>query len=136
MSQNSIAPETLADAARRFTRAFNENDLDGVMEWFADDSVYDQFDGRQARGLIEIRTAFEPQFTGAFGVMQFDEEDLFVDPDERKVMISWECSIDTQQGAASWRGLDLLHFDARLRITCKATYAKAKTLKLAASRRD
>jgi len=45
MSQEPISAATLADAARRFTLAFNENDLDGVMEWFAEDSVYDQFDG-------------------------------------------------------------------------------------------
>ena len=80
MSQNAIAPATLADAARQFTRAFNENDLDAVMEWFAEDSVYDQFDGAQARGLAEIRRAFEPQFAGAFGVMKFIEEDLFIWP--------------------------------------------------------
>ncbi len=98
MSQDSITPTTLADAARQFTRAFNENDLDGVMEWFAEDSVYDQFDGAQARGQGEIRRAFEPQFAGAFGSMKFIEEDLFVDADERKVMISWACSIETKQG--------------------------------------
>ncbi len=121
---------TLIDAARRFTQAFNDNDLDGVMEWFADDAVYDQFDGAQARGPGEIRAAFEPQFSGAFGDMKFIEEDLFVDPAEQKAMISWTCSIETTQGKASWRGLDLLHFDGRHRITRKGTYAKAKTLKL------
>ncbi len=130
MSGSRIAPTTLIDAARQFTRAFNENDLDGVMEWFAADSVYDQFDGAQARGRDEIRTAFEPQFAGAFGVMKFNEEELFVDADERKAMISWACSIESKKGTVSWRGLDLLSFDEGLRITRKSTYAKAKTLKL------
>ncbi|MBC8187827.1 MAG: nuclear transport factor 2 family protein [Proteobacteria bacterium] len=130
MSNPSIAPTELVDAARKFTRAFNENDLDGVMEWFAADSVYDQFDGARARGRDEIRTAFEPQFSGAFGVMKFNEEELFVDGDERKAMISWACSIESKQGSASWRGLDLLSFDEQMKITRKSTYAKAKTLKL------
>jgi ketosteroid isomerase-like protein len=130
MSNPSIAPTELVDAAREFTRAFNENDLDSVMAWFAVDSVYDQFDGAQARGRDEIRTAFEPQFSGAFGVMKFNEEELFVDADERKAMISWSCSIESKQGPASWRGLDLLSFDEQMRITRKSTYAKAKTLKL------
>jgi ketosteroid isomerase-like protein len=130
MSQDPIAATALADAARRFTQAFNENDLDGVMEWFAEDSLYDQFDGAQACGIVEIRGAFEPQFAGAFGVMKFIEEDLFVDAGERKVMISWTCSIETKDGPVSWRGLDLLRFDDRPRITRKATYAKASTLKL------
>lgn len=130
MSNPSIAPTELVDAAREFTRAFNENDLDSVMAWFAMDSVYDQFDGAQARGRDEIRTAFEPQFAGAFGVMKFNEEELFVDADERKAMISWSCSIESKQGPASWRGLDLLSFDEQMKITRKSTYAKAKTLKL------
>ncbi len=130
MSNPSIAPTELVDAAREFTRAFNENDLDSVMAWFAVDSVYDQFDGAQARGRDEIRTAFEPQFSGAFGVMKFNEEELFVDADERKAMISWSCSIESKQGPASWRGLDLLSFDEQMKITRKSTYAKAKTLKL------
>ena len=130
MSQDSISATTLSDAARQFTRAFNENDLDGVMQWFAEDSVYDQSDGGQARGLDEIRKAFEPQFAGAYGVMKFIEEELFVDADERKAMISWTCSIETTQGTASWRGLDLLCFDEQLQITRKSTYAKAKALNL------
>ena len=130
MSNPSIAPTELVDAAREFTRAFNENDLDSVMAWFTMDSVYDQFDGAQARGRDEIRTAFEPQFAGAFGVMKFNEEELFVDADERKAMISWSCSIESKQGPASWRGLDLLSFDEQMKITRKSTYAKAKTLKL------
>ena len=130
MSNPSIAPTELVDAAREFTRAFNENDLDSVMAWFAVDSVYDQFDGAQARGRDEIRTAFEPQFAGAFGVMKFNEEELFVNTDERKAMISWSCSIESKQGPASWRGLDLLSFDEQMKITRKSTYAKAKTLKL------
>jgi ketosteroid isomerase-like protein len=130
MSNRSVEPSKLIDAAREFTRAFNENDLDGVMEWFAVDSVYDQFDGAQARGLDQIRSAFEPQFAGAFGVMKFNEEELFVDAVERKAMISWACSIESKQGPASWRGLDLLSFDEQMKITHKSTYAKAKTLKL------
>ena len=136
MSQKQIDASVLTDAARRFTDAFNENDLDGAMEWFAEDSVYDQFDGAQARGVDEIRRAFEPQFAGAFGVMTFIEEELFVDAGERKVMMSWACSIETKDGRLSWRGLDLLRFDERLRITRKATYAKAATLKFDAAAQD
>jgi hypothetical protein len=52
------------------------------------------------------------------------------DADERKAIISWRCSIETKQGTASRRGLDLLSFDKQLKITRKLTYAKAKTLKL------
>ena len=111
---------------REFTEAFNRNDLDAVVSAFADDGVYDQFDGKVAKGRDEIRAAFAPQFEGAFGAMRFDEEDCFVDAAARKTLISWECSLDTKRGRAGWRGLDILHFDAAGRITVKATYAKAQ----------
>ncbi len=135
-SKDPITSTQLSDAARRFTDAFNDNDLAGVMDWFAEDSVYDQFNGEQARGIDEIRRAFEPQFAGAFGVMKFIEEDVFADADANKVMISWACSLETKQGTASWRGLDLLHFDEEMKITHKSTYAKAESLKLEAPEDD
>lgn len=110
-----------------FTEAFNRNDLDGVMSHFAEDAVYDQFDGSAAHGLAAIREAFKPQFDGAFGRMAFVQEDIFVDAAARKSMISWTCTLETTRGPAGWRGLDLLHFDAEGRIAAKLTYAKTKS---------
>lgn len=110
-----------------FTDAFNAGDLDRVMSYFSGDAVYDQFDGRPARGVAEIRAAFEPQFRGDYGEMRFLGEDCFVDARARKALVSWTCALDTPRGRAGWRGLDILHFDPQGRITLKATYAKAKT---------
>lgn len=110
-----------------FTEAFNANDLDRVMSYFAADAIYDQFDGRPARGWREIRAALEPQFRGDFGTMRFEEEDCFVDATENKALVSWTCTLETRRGRAGWRGLDILHFDSHGKICCKATYAKAKT---------
>ena len=115
---------------RDFTQAFNDNDLDRVMSYFATGGVYDQSNDEPAEGLEAIRAAFEPQFKGAFGEMRFEEEDFFVDAETRKSLISWVCSLDTVDGRASWRGLDILVFDADGRIARKATYGKAKTLLL------
>lgn len=115
-----------------FTACFNNDDLDGVMSYFAPGAVvYDQFDGSRAKGLDAIRAAFGPQFQGAFGKMRFVEEDLFVDERAAKTMVSWLCTFETKRGPAGWRGLDLLHFDAEGRIVAKLTYAKAKALQLA-----
>lgn len=129
---NSAEYKRLKQLTLDFTACFNNDDLEGVMSYFAPDAVYDQFDGVPAKGMDEIRAAFEPQFTGAFGKMRFAEEDIFVDPQTRKTMVSWLCSMDTNRGRAGWRGLDILHFDADGRITAKLTYAKADKLKLAA----
>jgi ketosteroid isomerase-like protein len=109
----------------RFIEAFNRNDLDTVMSFFTDDAVYDEFNGKRNEGKAAIRAAFTPQFTGAFGSMQFLDEDLFIDSDTGKVMASWRCTLSVKGQQTSWRGLDLLHFRGE-KLVQKLTYAKAK----------
>jgi len=65
--------------------------------------------------------------------MRFSDEDLFVDPETNKTMVSWLCSFDTKRGRTGWRGLDLLHFNHDGQIVAKLTYAKAESLKLEAA---
>ena len=114
-----------------FTKTFNDNDLDAMMSYFTDEAaVYDQHDNTVATGLAAIRAAFEPQFSGNYGEMRFETEDLIIDPEQNKTMISWLCSFDTKRGRAGWRGLDILHFNGAGKITNKLTYAKAKVLQL------
>jgi uncharacterized protein (TIGR02246 family) len=120
--------QTRADLERltsEFIDTFNRNDLDAMMAFFADDGVYEEFNGRLNEGREAVRAAFEPQFTGAFGEMKFLDEDLLIDPDTGKVMASWRCTLSVNGEPTSWRGLDLLHWrDGRL--ARKLTYAKAK----------
>jgi len=115
----------LIDLTRRFTDAFNRNDLDTVMAFFADDGIYDEFNGKRNRGKSAIRAAFEPQFSGAFGKMEFLEDDIFVDPETGDAMISWRCTLAIKGKPTSWRGLDLLRFVGD-RVVSKRTYAKAR----------
>ena len=115
----------LIDLTRRFTDAFNRNDLDAVMAFFSDDGVYDEFNGKRNRGKAAVRAAFEPQFSGAFGKMEFLEDDIFVDAEAGKAMISWRCMLSINGKPTSWRGLDLLLFVDGCVIS-KRTYAKAR----------
>jgi ketosteroid isomerase-like protein len=117
--------QKLIDLTRCFTEAFNRNDLDAVMAFFSDDGVYDEFNGKRNRGKSAIRKAFEPQFSGAFGNMKFLEDDIFVDAESGKAMISWRCTLTIKGVSTSWRGLDLLHFVGE-RVISKQTYAKAR----------
>jgi len=117
--------QQLVELTTRFMEAFNCNDLDAVMSFFADDAIYDEFNGRRNEGKAAIRAAFTPQFTGAFGTMQFLDEDLFVDAATGKVMASWHCTLEIRGQPTSWRGLDLLHFKGD-KLIQKLTYAKAK----------
>jgi ketosteroid isomerase-like protein len=115
----------LVDLARHFVDAFNRNDLDSVMSFFADDAIYDEFNGKRNVGKVAIRAAFEPQFNGTYGKMQFLDEDLFADAKTGKVMASWRCTLTVKGEPTSWRGLDLMHF-AGDKLVQKLTYAKAK----------
>lgn len=115
--------QELISLAITFTDAFNRDDLDAVMEYFSEDAVYDEFDGRKHSGKTEIRQAFLPQFRGDFGAVRFEVEDSFADPENGRVLISWVCRIQGKPGG--WRGLDILQVrDGK--ISRKRTYAKAR----------
>src|SRR5262244_3534982 len=64
-------PGALRDLTLRFTEAFNRDDLDGVMAYFADDAVYDEFNGSRSHGKDAIRAALAPQFRGDYGTIRF-----------------------------------------------------------------
>ena len=117
--------QQLLELSTRFLAAFNRNDLETVMSFFADDGVYDEFNGKRNEGKAAIREAFIPQFRGAFGTMQFLDEDLFLDAETGKVMASWRCTLAVKGQPTSWRGLDLLHFRGD-KLVHKLTYAKTK----------
>lgn len=118
--------ESLARITADFLHAFNTNDLDGVVRHFAADGVYEEFNGTRSIGHDAVRAAFAPQFEGAFGEMKFIDEDLIVDAEAGKVMASWTCTLEVKGQPTSWRGLDVLTFDADGMVTHKLTYAKAK----------
>ncbi len=100
--------DELAELTAGFIAAFNDNDLEAMMSYFAPHGVYDEFNARINEGAEAVREAFTPQFSGAFGEMKFLDEDLFIDEATGKVMASWRCTLTVKGEPTSWRGLDLL----------------------------
>lgn len=129
MTQAKITRAQLQDLVLRFTEAFNQDDLDGVMAFMAEDAIYDEFNGTLNQGKDAIRQAFVPQFRGDHGVIRFHPEDLFIDTDTGKALIRWSCTLDKGGHRRAWRGLDVLHFENGL-LKQKHTYAKTERLLL------
>ena len=132
----------IRETLNAFVAAFNANDLDRVMSFFADDAVYRPGDATEHRGVAAIRKEFEPQFLGRFGAMRFDEHELLVDAPARKAVSRWTCRHDISGARGKqvswvqrlgvrmllgshfgWEGLDVFHLDERGKITGKFTYA-------------
>lgn len=125
MTTDDAARAALEKLTIDFTEAFNREDLDEVMSYFADDAIYDEFFDKRHHGKAAIRAAFEPQFRGEYGKMRFHDEDMFVDPATGKALIRWVLTLEEEHRAGGWRGLDILHFeDGKLKE--KHTYCKAK----------
>jgi len=122
--------DRLRQLTAEFLDAFNRGDLDAVVSSFASDGMYDEFTGQRNEGLDEIRTAFEPQFSGAFGEMKFLDEDLFIDASTGQVMASWVCTLSVKGEPTSWRGLDLITYRGD-EVVAKSTYAKTKAPRFA-----
>ncbi len=125
MADDGNARAALEKMVIDFTEAFNREDIDGVMSYFADDAIYDEFNGRRNFGKAAIRDAFVPQFRGDFGKMRFHTEDIFLDAAAGKALIRWLLTVEEAGRQGGYRGLDILHFRGG-RLIEKHTYAKAQ----------
>jgi len=121
--------QDLVELVIRFTDSFNSDRpdaLDTMLAFFAENAIYDQFDGKRREGRAQIRTAFEPQFNGVFGKVRFKTEDVFADADAGKAVVRWHCAITKGTKTTGFRGLDVLQVSGG-KITHKFTYAKTDT---------
>lgn len=127
-----------------FVDAFNVDDLDLVMSFFADDAEYITYDGQHCRGKAEIRAAFAAQFAGRYGRLRFIRDRLIVDEATQQVAVSWRCEHELDSDLPSaplrwlqrslavlagkkpyWEGVDLFRFrDGKL--IGKYTYAQTR----------
>ena len=114
----------LDDLSNRFVCAFNRQNLDDIMSYFADNAVYEDPYGKKHETLNDIRAQFDVVVGGKLGKISFEAEDRFIDPVASKVMDSWLLRMwigDEEKEERTMRGLDLLHWDGD-RLVRKITY--------------
>lgn len=104
-----------------FVAAFNDNDIDKVMEYFSDDSTFSALDGTEFNGTQNIRVAL----SSMLGNLKFVEQDSFVDLSRGKVLTEWMLHTTTSKRSIAWRGLDILHWNNG-QIALKSTFGKTK----------
>jgi ketosteroid isomerase-like protein len=122
-----LTKDEIKNALTQWNKAWDEHDLDGVMELFHEDILFENFTGGKAEGKENLRQAWAPWFAN-HGGFRFIEEETFVDEDEQKALYRWELhwpSFEKGYGGKPEvrRGVDVIHFrDGK--IIKKLTYCK------------
>ena len=122
-----FSKDEIKAAMTRWNQAWDEHDLDGVMELFHEDILFENWTGAKVRGKQALRQAWKPWFAN-HGGFRFSGEDIFIDEGEQKVLYQWQ--LDWPSGEKGYqgkherrRGLDVIHFrDGK--IIYKSTYSK------------
>ena len=122
-----LTREEIKKALTRWNQAWDNHDLNGVMELFHDEILFDNWTGGKAKGKEALRQAWSPWFKN-HGGFRFTEEETFIDEAEQKVLYRW--LLDRPSGEKGLegrperrRGVDVLHFrDGK--IIEKLTYSK------------
>jgi hypothetical protein len=122
-----LSREDIKAALIKWKHSWNSHDLDGVMDLFHEDILFENWDGRTFLGKKALRKAWQSWFDKDTG-FTFLEEDTFIDELNQKVLFQWTLewsSIETGYRGCleKRRGLDVLHFKDH-KIFRKYTYSK------------
>ncbi len=122
-----LSRSDIQTALDRWNNAWDNHDLDGVLELFHDDVLFENWTGAKVKGKEALRQAWASWFRD-HGGFRFTPEETFIDEHEQKAayrwQLDWPSSEKGYQGKReSRRGLDVLHFKDK-RIIRKLTYSK------------
>jgi len=107
--------------------AWNEHNLDGVMEIIHEDILFENWNGAIVSGKSSLIKSWDPWFIN-HGNFKFIEEDIFIDEQEQKMLFKWRLEWPSSEKYYKGkkevrRGVDLLYFlDGK--IYKKYTYSK------------
>ena len=124
---HKLSRREISQVLTRWQRAWDDRDLDGVMDLFHDDVLYENWTGSRIRGKAALRRAWAPWFADPAG-FRFIEEETFIDEARQKVLYRWRLEWPSPEPGCKGqpecrRGVDILHFrDGR--IIQKLTYSK------------
>lgn len=106
---------------------WKNHDLEGLMKFFHDDVLFENWTGARVQGKENLRKAWGPWFSNHGGFV-FIGEDMFIDEQEQKLLTRWRFeSPSFEKGyegkPETRRGVDVFHFQDG-KIIQKLTYSK------------
>ena len=127
-----LTRDEMSSAFAKWGIAWNEHDLDGVMDLFHDEIYFENWTGGWVRGKENLRQAWTPWFAN-HGGFRFTDEETFIDEVDQKMLYRWQLDSPSfekgqEKKHEARRGIDVLHFKDG-KIIQKLTYSKT-TLEL------
>ena len=123
----SFSRQEIKASLEKWNLAWDRHDLDGVMQLFHDEIMFENWTGGKARGKEVLRKAWAPWFAN-HGGFRFIEEETFIDEKEQKALYRWLLEWPSFEKGYEGkpekrRGIDVLHFQDG-KIIKKLTYSK------------
>ncbi len=122
-----LSRKEMETALRRWNQAWADHDLDGVMELFHDEVLFENWTGARVKGKASLRQAWS-QWFAHHGGFRFIEEETFIDESQQKVLYRWQLEWPSFEKGHEGRlekrrGVDVMHFKDG-KIFKKLTYSK------------
>ena len=123
----SLSREDIKNALKQWNLAWDNHDLEGVMELFHEEVLFENWTGGKAIGKEALKKGWQPWFAHHGGFL-FTEEETFIDEKEQKVLYRWLLEWPSFEKGYEGRpekrrGVDVLHFrDGK--IIKKLSYSK------------
>ncbi len=123
-----LSRKEIEELLQGWLTAWNDHDLEGVIELFHDEVIFDNWHGETVRGKRALRAAWSGWFDN-HGGFRFESLGNIIDADSQEAVfrwkLEWPCREEPFEGEREAReGLDILHFRGGL-IDLKLTYTKA-----------
>ena len=123
----ALSRNEIRTAISEWQRAWNDHDLDGVLDLFHDEVIFEHWTGARVKGKRALRRAWAPWFAN-HGGFRFVEEETLIDETAQSVLwrwrLEWPSRTDGYEGKPERReGVDVLHLcDGK--IIRKLTFSK------------